>query len=109
MRLKFGLPQTRDRCTLDQLTICVSGGRQDRKRQPKVPTAGPMLRGEFAISLQVHINLRVSGWNEISDLRPQAHDARFETAQYRARAAVTANLLVDIAHESGVQIFAEKL
>ena len=47
-----------------------------------------MRRIELFVALDVEIGLNVAERKDIPDLRPNAHDTRFETADQGARSAV---------------------
>jgi hypothetical protein len=55
--------------------------------------------GEFPVAFEIEITLRLGGQgNDESELRPGAHHLRLEAAHAIARAAVAADLRVDIAN-----------
>src|SRR5262249_45725525 len=65
---------------------------------------------EFAVGLQVDISLHlVSDREEVADLRPDADHPRLEAADTIARAAVAADLLIEVAHEADLPLLAQEL
>ena len=58
---------------------------------------GTVLRGKFAVILQIEIALKVPDRKDEAELRPDADHLRLEAADPVTRAAVTANLFVNVA------------
>ena len=80
--------------------------RRDHERDPAVPAGGPVLVGEFPVAFEIEITLRLAGQgNDQPDLRPRAHDLRLEAAHAIARAAVAADLRIDIANGTDKKLF----
>ena len=84
--------------------------RRDHEGDPGVPTVRPVLVGELPVAFKIEVSLRrcAQGDNE-SKLRAYADDARLEAAHTIAGTAVATDLLVDVAHESGLKLFRQKL
>src|SRR5262245_41779477 len=84
--------------------------RRENKCGPGIPAVGPILCGEFLVAFDVEVALRRGGQgNDESELRAHANHARLEAAHAIAGAAVATDLLVDIAHQSGLKLLGEEL
>ena len=77
--------------------LCGRRSRRNRERQPSIPAIGSVLRVKFLIGFQVEIALHIPDREQIRDLRSNAKDLRLEAADPITRAAVTANLFVNVA------------
>src|SRR5215468_10985049 len=82
---------------------------RNRKRHPGIPARGPVLGGEFLVSLDVEEALHGAYREDESDLRPDGRHLRLEAADVISRAAVAADLLVDIADETDKGLLAQEL
>src|SRR6202008_34174 len=84
--------------------------RRKIERQPEIPARRSICIVEFAVGLQVEIALHfVSAWKDVAELRPDADHARLEAADAIARAAVAADLLVEVTHEADLDLLGQEL
>ena len=64
---------------------------------------------ELAVAFQVQVSLPFAEWKDVSDLRPDAEDARLETSDPVAGATVAGDLLVSIADQPDEKLFRQEL
>src|SRR5262245_40540541 len=79
------------------------------ERQPEIPARRPILVGKFAIGFQVQISLQVSDRKNVANLRTNADHPRLEAADSIAGAAVAADLLVEVTHETDLPLLGQEL
>src|SRR5215472_14256828 len=82
---------------------------RDRETEPDVPAVWPVLVGELPVGFQVEISLQVPNGKEVADLRPEADDARLKTADAVSGAAVTADLLIEVANNTDQKLLRQEL
>src|SRR5476651_312100 len=87
---------------VDELRCCLNWGRsrcrRNRKCEPCVPATGSVRRIELFVSLKVQIALHVSNGKQVSDLRTEGGDVRFEITQDRQLTGVRGDLLIGVAN-----------
>jgi hypothetical protein len=64
---------------------------------------------EFAVGLEVNVTLHAGDGKEIADLRTDPDHARLERPEFRARAAVPGNLVIDITDRADLKARGEEL
>src|SRR5262245_45742449 len=83
---------------------------RDYECDPGVPSVGPVLVGEFPVAFEIEVTLGRGGQgNDETDLRAHANHARLEAADPIAGTAVAADLLVNIADQSGLKLLGQEL
>src|SRR6266487_3825796 len=83
--------------------------RRDRERDPGVPAVGTVLRGKFAVVLQIEIALKVPDRKDEAELRANPNDLRLKATDAVAGAAVAADLLIDVAYRSDLKLLSQEL
>src|SRR5262249_19236523 len=83
--------------------------RRQHKGQPYIPAVGSVGAVELAIALKIDVALHACHRKNISNLRADADDAGLEGAEDRRAAAVTGELLVDIADQPNLHLFGQEL
>src|SRR5262249_34090877 len=83
--------------------------RRQHKGQPYIPAVGSVGAVELAIALKIDVALHACHRQNISNLRADADDTGLEGAKDRRAAAVTGELLVDIADQSNLHLFGQDL
>src|SRR5262252_5659515 len=84
--------------------------RRDIECDPAVPAGGPVLVAEFPVAFEIEITLKLIGQgNDVSELRPRAHNRRLEAAHVVAGAGVATDLLVDVADGTDKNVFRYEL
>src|SRR5262245_36110556 len=83
--------------------------RRDRERDPGVPAVGTILRRELAVILQIEIALQVADRKDEAELRTSPEYLRLEAADAVAGTAVAADLPVDVAHRSDLELLGQEL
>src|SRR5215468_7101201 len=75
--------------------------RRDHERGPHVPAVGPMRSVEFLVALEIDVALIVvADLEDMTDLRSDADDARFEATDPVATPAIAGELIVKVADEA---------
>src|SRR6476659_1449216 len=72
----------------------------NRECQPEIPALGAVLGRKLLVALQVQIALLVTERKNVTDLGPEARDARAEAAERSRRAEIVGDLLEVIANEA---------
>ena len=76
---------------------CLNG-----ERDVRGPSFEPVPGVELVVAPEIEVSVPVCDWEEKSDLRPDAGNAGSELAERRRGAAVTCQLVVDIADGADV-------
>src|SRR5215472_5500497 len=80
------------------------------ERQPDVPACWPIFAGKFAVGFQVEVALQlVCERKNVTDLRADANHSRLEAANAIARAAIAADLLIEVTHEADLPLLGQEL
>src|SRR5215510_2091764 len=83
--------------------------RRDRECDPRIPAVGTVLRGKFVVVLQIEIALQVADRKDEAELRASPDHLRLKAADAVARAAVAADLLIDVAHRANLKLLGHEL